>query len=242
MLVSGSDTELTFGDDPTTCQNSTQPSNSYCAEFRDNSATTNGGAVLVENGATLTVSNTAFIDNVVGSMGIGPVGLGSAILSTSDDDTLYIENSLFGGNGGTAIYITGAAQIILQNNTITGSENKALVLEDGAVKAFLRRNIIWGNSAGVTSAAVLAANSCNISQNGLGGVSIDPLFETTARGDYRLSENSPAVDACTDGPARDLDGRLRPQQSHYDVGAFEYEDDEPEVDEELMIYLPLVQR
>ena len=56
---------------------------------------------------------------------------------------------------------------------------------------------------------------------------VNPLLKnpTASPPDYHLSAGSPAIDAAEDLPAlvpNDYDGVARPQQSHMDIGAFEY--------------------
>ena len=54
-------------------------------------------------------------------------------------------------------------------------------------------------------------------------VGVDPRLEDLAAGNYHLKPGSPAIDAADPAatPAIDLDGTLRPQGAHSDVGAFE---------------------
>lgn len=57
---------------------------------------------------------------------------------------------------------------------------------------------------------------------GTGNITGDPLFVDADGGDYRLQEDSPAVDAgAEDGPDSDFDGFTRPVGGGFDIGAFE---------------------
>jgi hypothetical protein len=59
---------------------------------------------------------------------------------------------------------------------------------------------------------------------GVGAVFSDPLIPGWSSGDFRLSEDSPAIDAGTEenAPALDFFGTPRPQGSAVDIGAHEY--------------------
>ena len=76
--------------------------------------------------------------------------------------------------------------------------------------------------AATVSAASIGGDGCNLSQNGVGGSSTDPLFTTDWRGDFHLSPGSPAIDACGGSGDNDLDNNPRPIGAGHDMGAFEF--------------------
>jgi hypothetical protein len=55
-------------------------------------------------------------------------------------------------------------------------------------------------------------------------VGVNPLFVNAGAGDFHLQAGSPAIDAGTSLPqvTDDFEGNPRPQNSVYDIGAFEY--------------------
>jgi hypothetical protein len=209
LLVSASRVEVS--QDTDSCSNALQPANQYCSEFRNNSAPASGGAIRLQLAAELSLENTAVISN--------SAALGSGVMSASNGDHMEITNSLFTDNSGKALFIANDAFLDLVQTTFAGNE-WAIDIDDNGAVANAGNNIIWGNGFGVESAIALAAG-CSISQNGVGGANVDPLFHTTGRGDYRLQAGSPAVDACNIGADVDLDGLARPQGADYDMGAFE---------------------
>jgi hypothetical protein len=119
----------------------------------------------------------------------------------------------------------------LNSNTFAGNTStNAIAIQNAGATVNFSNNLVYGNSGGVTSTPAIGGNGCNISQSGVGGINTDPLFSTGIRGDYHLSEGSPAVDACSAGPAKDLDNVARPKDgddtpgaSEFDIGAFEFD-------------------
>jgi hypothetical protein len=194
------------------CSNAHLPADHYCSELRGNSAGPfNGGGVRLQLGAELALEQTAVISN--------SALLGSGVMSASNGDHLEITNSLFSHNSGKALFIANDAFLDLVQNTFVDNV-WAIDIDDVGAIVSQNNNIIWGNGFGVESAVGLPPG-CSISQNGVLGTIVDPLFHTTLRGEYRLGSGSPAIDACAAGAAVDLDGIPRPQGANYDVGAFE---------------------
>jgi predicted outer membrane repeat protein len=209
LYISAARVEI--GQDHESCQNNVLPPNHYCSEFRNNSATGKGGAVGLVLAAEVSLEHTAVISN--------SAALGSGVMSASNGDRLEITNSLFTHNSGKTIYLAADAMLDLVHTTLTANE-WAIDINDNGASPDLQNNIIWGNGYGVESEVLLIVG-CSISQNGIGGVNSDPLFQTTGRGDYRLPSGSPAVDACPIGTDGDMDGVPRPQGAEFDAGAFE---------------------
>ena len=135
------------------------------------------GAILVNSGAALTVTNSAFGSN-------RSAGNGGAI--ASDGGTLTISNSSFGSNeangsgGGGAIAISGGSATIthvtmFNNDAVgVGAKGKALLISGSAARVYLRNSILGdentsSNDCGLTNNATLAQNIGNVIENGDAG-------------------------------------------------------------------------
>lgn len=193
------------------CRSALLPAEQYCSELRNNSAVVAGGAVYTEMGADFSIDNTAIFSN--------SAPLGSGVASAGIGDVVNITNSLLAHNAGKTVYVGAAAFLDLVQSTLAANE-WAVDIDDNGADIDFRNNVIWDNDFGVESDAPVGV-ACSFSQNGVGGDMIDPLFQSTGRGDFRLWYDSPAVDACAVGVHRDLDGAPRPQGADYDSGAFE---------------------
>ncbi len=218
--------------DSSSCNPMTLPTNTYCSEFRGNVAVepeeprgsvSYGGAVYVGEG-TFAAFGTAFIGN--------KAFLGAAVATNNDTEALNFVNSLVVENeGSTAIWVNsmqtvGADGVNILNTTVTANVGDGIRVADGDDVEEYTNNIVWDEGVMVESGSFFA--ECSISADGNTGQMTDPLFTTTARGNYRLGAGSPAIDACNKGTAIDLDQQSRPfdagastTEASYDMGAFE---------------------
>jgi hypothetical protein len=199
------------------------PSDHYCTEFRDNRAGNHGGGLHLDHSGAA-ISHTAFIGNVASRgaafvLRAGSLSLSQALIrdqvatDTPNPDVGWVYTEEAGE--------TAALEAV--HTTWAGNTGTAVRYEGNAGGLF-NNNIVWGNSArgSITPAA---SAGCNNTQDGaLDGpdnLCLDPRFATTSRGGYRLLLGSPSLDACSTGNTPDLDGRIRPRDAAYDMGAFE---------------------
>ena len=197
----------------------------YCSQVSGNTAATAGGVYITTSTAgpePHRILQTAFMNNTG--------DLGSA-LSLVDAQDVWVRTSLFsghessGGSGVAAIRTAASTGVLIDSTTVVDNDVAGIVL--GGSTAFLNvfnNNLLWGNDGdfgAVPGSDVSVA--CNLSQDGtLPGVSGMPAFIETARGKYRLSDLSDAVDQCgMAGTDTDLDGVSRPLGALHDVGALE---------------------
>lgn len=216
-------------------------------------------AVLATACDPRTETCSAFTGNVADS-DVDDAGDGGAIYS--NDSTLNLALTVLQrnrANDGGALYQAGASASAVVSNTLVYSNTVGQPLGAGirsiggafnlthvtianntggggfsGAASEVHNTIAWGNDrAGFTLAPAIAV--CVIDQSGNAGAILDPRFMSPGAGEnYRLSSASPAIDACVAGLLTDLDNRIRPIGSSYDMGAYEYE--------EFRVYLPLALR
>ncbi|MDJ0657744.1 MAG: hypothetical protein QNJ40_26530 [Xanthomonadales bacterium] len=226
------------------CDASQLSADSYCSEFRDNSAPNGGGAIYLERSvvdgspSTLSVDGTAFIANR-GSAGAMAIQIGDLFAESSEDPQVAsFQNVLIQDSAPTglaigdvpALFAESKASVLLDSVTIASNEGNGLILAGPETQAHLRNTLIWDN--GAASAAPVGptevTTECAYSEPEQPGswnlgTAIDPLFVTDIeRGDFRLDPlASPLIDVCSTGPVGDLDGAGRPADAGWEPGAFE---------------------
>ena len=188
-----------------------------------NSAHIEGGGIYNRNSSP-SLLNVTISDNHAQSGG----GI------SNDNSSPVLTNALIYGNsssdanlGGGGIYNGNGSLSTLINVTISGN---SAFLEGGAIfedasSSLIYNSIIWDNGGWQEYyGAPDPASSHNI----IGGS--DPLFVNAAGSDYRLSLNSPAINAGSNDAygdlsgAKDLDGNPRRWGLAIDIGAYENQD------------------
>ena len=147
-----------------------------------------------------------------------------------------ITNCTIAGNtaewNGGGIYCKNSSHVTIANCTIAG--NNAVCgggMQCDYAEPTITNCIIWDNLAkydpGINthSESFPLVTYCDVQGgwSGPGNIELDPLF--VGRGNYRLTFDSPCIDAGTavDVPD-DLDGEGRPQGAGFDMGSDEYPD------------------
>ena len=162
------------------------------------------------------------------------------------DPHASVVNSVIAGNQGGGLYFgPGRGSIQIINSTVVGNTPHGLYWEDfpwnPVVVPTVINTIIWNEAADDLAGRTMTTDHLQYSdikdgdlEGQAGNLSIDPLLNA----DYRLSLNSPAIDAGTtqDAPATDIDGEPRPCGRSVDIGADEYRSSCP------TIYLPILLR
>ncbi|MGB2571177.1 hypothetical protein ACPFP2_22420 [Micromonospora citrea] len=196
---------------------------SYCNEFRANTAGTAGGAIFAAGG-DVTAVQTAFIGNRAGNAAVllangdAVVGLRASLAVSNTDVNLYDE-ALVTGRHTSSITLVGMT---------FARHTEAFLDTDETATATVSRVL---TTTGTLTLAGMPAGGCNISAVGatLPGLLVTPvLFRSTIRTDHLPAAGSPALDRCplSGGHHTDLDGTrvvdLAPAGiDDHDVGAFE---------------------
>ncbi|MTK53252.1 right-handed parallel beta-helix repeat-containing protein [Paludibacter sp.] len=158
-----------------------------------------------------------------------------------------IHNNARAGNRGFGIIVSSGTENTVYNNLIW-SNNGGIQIDYHAVNASIYNNTIWSNNNGKTHESGIKAGAGSINARIVNNISWDhkagnifnagintylsnnltdksPLFLNSSTLDFRLQKESPAINAgknlfplITD----DYNGIRRPQDSAYDIGAFEY--------------------
>lgn len=202
------------------CNGDALPANQYCSEWRGNRSESHScGEVLYLSGQNLSLNweATALLDSPT---------LGAALCL--DVVEAQMRNSLIAGNESGVFFLHGdgsrASNVTLES--ISAIDNTGSVLDHQAnwvgnltVQALISRDN--GATVGSPFDAPGTFFQCNFSDDGaLAGDTRDPLFESTYRGDWRLTANSPARAACQIfNHVVDQDGFERPV-APFDAGAF----------------------
>ncbi len=213
----------------TGCNSATLPNGRYCSQLHNNSA--QSGAALNVVGSTLMVTHTAITANAASNV----------VSGAGADSDLQFDTVLFYDNVASYALIRLTDPLTARITSSTLYNNGGIPLStESADLLRVERSIIWGNTQGTQiSAATTFASNCNIAQPALAGTQAfdspsdsgaDPLLVSNALGDAYLAANSPAIDACGDslahdinGVARPIDGDDTPSANEYDRGAFEFD-------------------
>lgn len=175
--------------------NSTQPTFERCI-FRANKAL-RAGALEFFGGSQPKVTNCLFHGNqATGSGGGGAIWLGSSSSGTFRNITVT-GNSATQNAGG--VFNTGGSSSFI-NCISFGNTGPGSVADNGIKSQGGTSSITYSNVQGLLS--------------GTGNINLDPQFENSAGGDYRLMQTSPCIDvgsnpAVPAGVTIDLDGLPR---------------------------------
>ena len=198
------------------------------SHFENNVGNNQGGAILQDSNARLTVRRSVFLGNLIQN------NRGGAIARTGADP-LIIENSVFVGNaarvgvGGGAISIGSGDGAVITNSTIvqneSGDAGAAIFVNDAEL--LVQNSLIFGNAVRGAENVQIGGNLSNVTVEfslieggfaGTGNIDLDPMLvempdpgdgswltsEDNDFGDVRLTIASPAIDAGNN--LADIDG------------------------------------
>lgn len=198
-----------------------------------------GGGIYCYNSAP-TITHNVIAGN---SASIGGGGQGGGI-AYSQDAAPVISNNLIRGNfaayGGGGIYSNANPAAVISNNTIV-ENNAPGAGGGGAIYCWgsypvVSNCILWGNS---TPVIFITSGSLNITYSdvqggytGTGNINADPLFVSSATGDFHLSGPSPCIDA--GNPASDYSLEPEPDGGRINMGAY---GNTPEAESRSWVYI-----
>jgi predicted outer membrane repeat protein len=205
--------------------------------FESNRAEKRGGGMGSAGHAIVTVTGCIFARNEAGQGGA---------MSNEDEATPTVTNCVFDANvagaDGGAIYNYYSAPRIA-NCTFTQNEAQGggAVSNDEATPR-LANCILWDDKPneidnGEKAAAPEAKRGAIITYSDVMGgyagdanIDADPLFADPETGDYRITAQSPCVNkgVAAEAPETDIRGIERPQGAQPDMGAYEYNADDPD--------------
>lgn len=182
-----------------------------------------GGGVLVAD-ATLRLEHSLVQSNTAARGGGIAVAGASAVTLTNN---LVTGNLAAASSAGGALDLTDNSAALVQQNTISTNGAQAIVAWQPTNSLQLANNVIWGHAQGsVTTTGGSVSAACNDTEfgplAGPGNIAANPRFVAPLDHNYRLRNDSPALDRCAAAPtAYDLDRRPRPQGAASDMGAYE---------------------
>jgi parallel beta-helix repeat protein len=176
----------------------------------------NGRNELLDHGIYVEdAADTLIANNVVGAN----VGYGIQLYPDADDSVVTQNTVVRNGRSGVIVggEETTSDRNSIENNIVSFNREQGIrtfwggPVGRGNVAA---NNLVYGNPEGFVAGQGLAVS---------GTLTEHPGFVDAPRGDYRLSSDSPAVDAATGTHTMpfDRDGRTRPQGDASDLGAYE---------------------
>jgi len=189
-----------------------------------NGAVEDGGGINLDNGSNPTIINCTISSNMALKDGGGIFFWGSSAT---------IINTIFWGN----VALKGSvSQSTSGNFTLSGLTNSA--------RDWLVKTLDWDGSwtdwrnfyktmPPPPNSEISLQNYSHISitysniqtgYTGDGNIDSNPMFVSSANGDYNLNYNSPCIDKATNSTLAnyDIDGTRRPKGNGYDIGAHEF--------------------
>jgi len=166
----------------------------------NNTHTYSGGAIRVQYGVGVVITDNIMYDNHVSNWG------GAIFIRWGCDSDTIAYNIIYGNSGIGQITISnGVDNMFLHNNTITGDKSHGVYWRSGGT-AYMMNNIIfgmpdWGISRG--DGTIHADYNClygNMGgdlnfEPGEGNIFADPGLLNVYEGDFRLLPGSPCIDA-----------------------------------------------
>src|SRR5258706_12926625 len=195
--------------------------------LRNNHADSDGGAIATS--ATIDLQSTTLYQNQAGNEGGAIYIASNSAIPTSIINSTLVQNQATRGGG---VSVHGNSEISISNSTLVNNSAPITgggIYLAGFVLGDIQKSLVICESS---ISSCVQGNSLNTSNSIISyGLPVD--FGLATLGNYggstqtmALLPSSPAIDSGGDlnCPATDQRGVTRPQGSHCDIGAYEYQD------------------
>lgn len=182
-------------------------------KIHDGRASGRGVSLAVENGGSLKniqVYNNVIYNNAATGIDISWYSAGIIDNISIMSNTIYNNGLLDEWGGGISADYSSATNVIIRNNIVSKNNHYSIRVKN--TEAVIDHNLIDGYIGG------------QYEIKGSNYIEGETEFVNQANSDFHLRSTSPAINngSANNVPNVDFDGNMRPQNSWYDIGAFEY--------------------
>jgi hypothetical protein len=219
--------------------------------IENNSWIYGGGGIAMDAAGSPTIENNFIFGNSANQ------GQGGGLYIVNNSNALIVQNLFYGNiaySGGAIAFLVpdGSTGPVLVNNTIVGGSvvttgaavyaggfDNQVLFYNNLLVGLTGQNAVYCDSTYSSAPPVFTNNDAySASGSGLGGtcasessengnLSVDPLFVSMTRNNYKLKSTSPAINAgdnsAPDLPATDLANKPRIVGGTIDIGAYEFQ-------------------
>ncbi len=208
---------------------------SHDITYDSNLIYTNGTDTNQDHGLYICGYNQTIQNNIIYDIPHGwPIQICIGGSGSNGDNIKIINNTIDGQNAYSQGHIVfyrysgtnDFSNVLIQNN-ISYNAYKSLVRIsylgdwDWTTNLLVKNNLWYGTGyTGLVYSSPETFTEYTLSNNIIGQ---NPLLFDAANRDYHLSSNSPAINVglAANAPSTDFDGNARPQNTYYDIGAYE---------------------
>ena len=184
---------------------------------------TQGGGIWIVNDSNARIVQNLFYGNTASQGGAIYLSMPSG-----SSGPVLVNNTIVGGPGtaqGSAVWAGGFdSQVLFYNNLLIGLTGQSAVYCDST---YSTTPPVFTNNDAYSPSGLGLEGTCASQEGSSGNISLDPLFVSAQKHNYRLQSGSPAINtgdnSAPDIPKKDLAGRPRIVGGIIDMGAFEFQ-------------------